>query len=507
MGGRLPGAMAVGAVLVSALALLPLGFIVWITIETGWQTAYALVVRPRVGELLINVALLEACTIPLAVLLGLVVAWLTERTDLPGARIWAWLAVAPLAVPAFVHSYAWVSLLPGLHGLLGGTLISVLAYSPFLYLPIAAQLRRLDPALEDVASSLGHAPARVFFGVVLPQLRLAICAGALLIGLHILAEYGLYVMIRFDTFSTAIVDQFQSAYNGPAANMMAAVLVACCLLLLALEAAARGNRRYARVGSGAARMAVRYRLGRLTGPCLLIPGLSAAMALGVPLITLGRWLAIGGLGAWHSAQLGSALAETLIFAIAGALLTTLAVIPMAWLTVRRPGRLQRILETCHYYVGSIPGVVIALALVTVTVRIALPLYQTMATLILAYLLLFIPRALIGLRASFAQAPLELEWAAMALGRTPLQAVLHVTLRLAAPGAAASAALVALGVTTELTATLLLAPNGTRTLATQFWALTSEIDYVAAAPYATLMVLLSLPLTVLLYMQSKLVAGR
>jgi len=54
---------------------------------------------------------------------------------------------------------------------------------------------------------------------------------------------------------------------------------------------------------------------------------------------------------------------------------------------------------------------------------------------------------------------------------------------------------------------LLAPNGTRTLATGFWAMTSEIDYAAAAPYALLMILLSLPLTGLLYHQSKRTAGR
>ena len=60
---------------------------------------------------------------------------------------------------------------------------------------------------------------------------------------------------------------------------------------------------------------------------------------------------------------------------------------------------------------------------------------------------------------------------------------------------------------RLTATLLLAPNGTRTLATGFWALTSEIDYAAAAPYALIMILLSLPLTGLLYHQSKRTAGR
>jgi iron(III) transport system permease protein len=499
--------MAGMAILVALVALLPLGFIGWITIQTGWQTGTALIFRPRVGELLINVALLQACTIPLAILLAVTLAWLTEQTDLPAARVWAWLAVAPLAVPAFVHSYAWISVAPGLHGLFAGTLISVLAYFPFLYLPVAAQLRRLDPALEDVAASLGHRPARVFFRVVLPQLRLGICGGSLLISLHLLAEYGLYVMIRFDTFSTAIFDQFQSAYNGPAANMLAGVLVVCCFVLLRLEAAIRGNERYARVGSGAPRAAIRHRLGGLTWPCLLLPAATTALALGVPLVTLARWLIIGGAGVWRPDAIGAAVGETLTFALAGACLTTLAAVPMAWLSVRAPGRLQRTLEACHYYVGSLPGVVVALALVTITVRVALPLYQTVATLLMAYGMMFLPRALIGLRTSIAQAPVELERAAMALGRTPVQAVWQVTMRLAAPGAAASMALVALGITTELTATLMLAPNGTRTLATQFWELTSEIDYVAAAPYALMMVVLSLPLTLLLYAQSQRTVGR
>jgi iron(III) transport system permease protein len=175
--------------------------------------------------------------------------------------------------------------------------------------------------------------------------------------------------------------------------------------------------------------------------------------------------------------------------------------------VRAPGRLQRIFEACHYYVGALPGVVVALALVTITVRLILPLYQTFATLFLAYVLLFLPRAMVGLRTSIAQAPVELERAAMALGRTPFQAVRQTTMRLAAPGVAASTALVALGITNELTATLMLSPTGVETLATKFWSLTSEIDYVAAAPYAVMMVLLSLPLTFLLYIQSRRAAGQ
>ena len=498
--------VVVFAAIVALFSLVPLGFIGWITVDVGWETVKQLVFRPRVGELLVNTVALEVITVPLSIVLAVTLAWITERTDVPFARLWAWLAVAPLAVPAFVHSYAWVSLVPGMRGLQSGVFVSVLAYYPFLYLPVAAALRRLDPAIEDAAASLGLGPWAVFFRTILPQLRLAICGGSLLIALHLLSEYGLFVMIRFDTFATAIVDQFQSAYNSPAANMLGGVLVACCLLLLAIEVLVRGNERYARVGSGSARPADRRRLGWFAVPAVLLPVVVAALTLGVPFVTLVRWLYLGGAGIWR-VEVGNAFVQSIVLALAGGILATIAAAPMAWLSVRAPGRVQRVLEACHYYVGSLPGVVVALALVTITVRLVLPLYQTFATLLLAYILLFLPRAMVGLRASIAQAPVELERAAMALGRTPGQAVRQITMRLAAPGAAASIALVALGITNELTATLMLSPNGVETLATKFWSLTSEIDYVAAAPYAFMMVVLSLPLTLLLHAQSKRTAGQ
>ena len=505
----LGGAWVIGlSVLVSLLALLPIAFVIGVSFETGWARLVPLIFRPRVGELLINTLLLVVITIPLCVVLGVALAWLTERTDMPGRRWWSLLATAPLAVPAFVHSYAWVSLVPPIHGLFAAVLVSVIAYFPFLYLPIAASLRRIDPAIEDVAESLGLRPWAVFFRVVLPQLRLAICGGALLVGLHLLAEYGLYAMIRFDTFTTAIFDQFKSTFNGPAAHMLAGVLALCCLAMLTVESAARGNARYARVGSGSPR---EQRVVHLSaGPAVLaltLQVLTCALALGVPLITLGKWLIAGGTQVWQLSELLPALEQTVLLGISGAMLTTLAAIPIAWLSIRSPGRLQRVLESCNYITSSLPGIVVALALVTLTIHFARPIYQTTITVLLAYLLMFLPRALVSLRAGIAQAPIELENMARSLGRSPALALWLITLRLAAPGVAAGAALVFLAITNELTATLLLAPNGTRTLATGFWALTSEIDYAAAAPYALLMIVLSLPLTGILYHQSKRTAGR
>lgn len=502
-----PSAIAVVAALIGLLALMPIGFVGWATLETGWQTASALIFRPRVGSLLVNTVLLVVVTIPICILLSVTLAWLTERTDLPGARLWAGLCVAPLAVPAFVHSYAWIGLWPGLRGLSAGVMVSVVAYFPFLYLPVAASLRRLDPALEDQAASLGLSPRQVFRRVILPQLRLPICGGSLLIGLHLLAEYGLFVMIRFDTFTTAIVDQFQSTYNGAAANMLAVVLVLCCFALLGFEALARGDRRYARIGSGAARQAPIVPLGRAAIPCVLIPAVTTAFALGIPAITLTRWLVAGGAGIWRMDAIALALGHTLVLCLAGGLATTLAAVPVAWLSVRRPTRSNRLIEGCYYLASSMPGVVVALALVTITVRVALPLYQTLATILLAYVVMFLPRALVSLRASIAQAPVELEQAAGSLGRSPGNVLWSITIRLAAPGVAAGMALSSLGIMNELTATQMLAPNGTRTLAMAFWALTGEIDYAAAAPYALIMILFSLPMTWLLYHQSKKISGR
>lgn len=495
-----------GALAVSLLSLVPLGFIAGIAVEAGWDKVAELVFRPKVAELLLNTLLLELGTLPIAIVLAVALALLTERSDLPFRRSFSWALAAPLAVPAFVQSYAWNTAAPLLSGLPGAVIVSVLAYFPFLYLPIAAQLKRLDPSLEETAASLGRPPIRVMLEVVLPQLRLAILGGSLLVALHLLAEYGLYVLMRYDTFATAIVDQFAAVYNGPAANLLGGVLVILCLILLGGEHLVRGRERYARVGSGAPRPALRHRLGRWTLPAILLVLLTLALSLGVPLVTLTRWMLLGGFEIWRLDQVLPALGQTLMVAILGALVTILAAIPAAWLAVRAPSRLGRWIEASQSYLGALPGVIIALALVTITVRVAMPLYQTLATLLVAYLLMFLPRAIVGLRGSIAQVPVELERAAMSLGKSPNQAMWLTTVRLAAPGIAASAALVALGIANELTGTLMLAPNGVRTLATRFWAYTQELDFSSAAPYAVLMILLSMPLVLLLRMQADRTTG-
>lgn len=485
------------AVTVVLLALLPLFYVLGYTVSTGWGAVADLVLRARTAELLWNTTRLTVLTMLSCAVLGVAAAWLVERSTVPGRRAWNVALVAPLAVPAFVNSYAWVSIAPSMQGLGGAWLIVTLSYYPLVYLPVAAGLRGLDPALEETARSLGVGGWAVFARVVLPQLRPALLGGCLLVGLHLLAEFGALQMLRFPTFTTAIYDQYRSSFNGPAANALASVLVLACLLLLLGELRLRGHARYARLGSGAVRHRARVALGWRTAPALVgLTGL-VALALAVPLGSLAHWLLVGTSTAFPLLTLTSTLLSSLSLGALAALLTTAASLPVAWLSVRYRGRLSTVLERCTYFGSALPGIVVALALVTISIRFAQPLYQTTPVLVLAYAILFLPRAMVNVRSALLQAPPQLEEVAQGLGSGLLARWRRVTLPLIAPGLGAGTALVFLAVVTELTATLLLAPTGTRTLATQFWSSTSTLSYGAAAPYAALMILLSLPATYLL----------
>lgn len=488
------------AVLLSA-TFLPLGYVAWSVLVTGPAQVYALVARPRVVELLVNTVGLVVVTVPLCVVLGIGAAWLVERTDVPGRAVWRPLFVAPLAVPAFINSYAWVSVVPSLHGFSAGVLVATLSYFPFVYVPAAATLRRLDPALEESARALGSSAAEAFRRVILPQLRLATLGGGLLIGVHLLAEYGAFAMVRFATLTTAIFEQFQATFNGAAGSTLAGVLILLCLLLLVAEAAARGRASYARVGSGAQRQLTPHRLRGMALPAVAALTTLAVLALGVPVWIVARWLWIGGTDVWTHGDIVPATVQTAGLAAVAAAVTTLLAFPFAWVAVRYRGFLARVVEGANFVTSSMPGIVTALALVTVAIRAFPAMYQTISLVLLAYVLMFVPRAMVNLRSGLAQVPPGLEEASRSLGVSPAWTFVRVTLRLTAPAAAAGASLVFVAVATELTATLLLAPTGTNTLAMRFWSLSSELDYAAAAPYALLLIALSVPVTLVLFRQS------
>lgn len=476
---------------------MPLGYVLWTTAELGRAEAVDFLWRPRIGELLWNTTRLLAAGVLTSAVVGVAGAWVVERTDVPGRGWWHGLLCAPLAVPAFVNGFGWVSTTHAVQSFPGAVMVVTLSYYPLVYLPTVAALRRLDPAVEEVATALGKGPWQVFWRVTLPAISPAVLGGALLVGLHLLAEYGALQLLNYPTLTTAILQQYATVFNGPEATLLALVLVTFCLLLLGIELLLRGRRPRSRVGAGTSREYARIRLGRRRP--VIVAGLAglAVWALGVPLASLVRWLVRGTSTGLEAGELTSALGNTLLLAVLGGAITTAAAVPVVWLAVRHRGLLTTAIERSVYTASAMPGIVIALALVTVSIRAVPDLYQTLALLLAGYLILFLPRAVVSVRGTFELVPPTLEEVARSLGCTGPAVARRVTLPLVVPGLASGAALVALAISTELTATLLLAPLGTETLATKFWSYGSSIAYGAAAPYALALIVLSVPSTWLL----------
>ena len=485
------------ALIAAALALLPLVYLGVRALERGWQPAADVLLRERTLRLVARSLALAAVVTAACLVLGISTAWLVVRTRLPGRRVWRVLAALPLAIPSYVAAFAWIAAFPRLSGFLGAALVLTVCSYPYVYLPVAAALARTDPALEEVARSLGRSQLSTFLTVTLRQVRPAAAAGGLLVALYVLSDFGAVSILRYDAFTRVIYTSYRASFDRTPAAVLGCVLVFVTVLIVVAENRSRGRAVQARIGAGAARRSVRVSLGGWAGPALGWLGALAALALGVPLASLGYWLLSGRSGALDPTALLQAAGSTLSVSALGALATIVLATPVGVLAVRHRGRLGRALEQSTYAGHALPGIVVALALVFFGIRYASPIYQRTPMLVIAYVVLFLPAAVGAVRASVAQSPPALEEMARSLGRTPGGVLRSVTLPLAAPGIAAGAALVFLTCMKELPATLLLRPTGMDTLATELWTQTNVAAYSAAAPYAALLVGLAAAPTLLL----------
>lgn len=472
------------SVAVAVVLLAPLAFLLIEAAGAGVSTVAHLIFRPLTATLLWNTVQLTVVVTVLCCIIGTLAAWCVERTDLPGRRIWAVLVVVPFAIPDFVVSFGWASLSTWVHGFRGAVLVMTLAVYPLVYLPVAASLRAADPGQEEVARSLGAGRLRTFFRVTVAQSRGAILGGCLLVALVILAEYGAFEILGYQTFTTEIFTESQVSFNVPAASALVLVLVFLGMVVLGAEGLSRGRGRVVRTASLAQRVVPPRRLGRATVPVVLGFVVLTALALGVPVGSSVYWTFEGGAHSLTGVSLLSATGYTVLYSASAALVATLLALPVALLAVRYPDRAVRLLDRSTYLVLAMPGIVIAFALSYFSERYGHAiLYQSAPLLILAYAILFFPLALVGVKASVAHAPVGLEEVARSLGSGRLAVLRRVTLPLVAPGLAASFCLVLLAAVTELTATLILVPTGVQTLATQFWAYQQNLSYGQAAPFA------------------------
>lgn len=482
--------------LATAIAVLPLVYLVVRATEGGWETVQETLFRERTLTLTLRSVELALLVTGASVILGTGFAWLVSRTDLPGRRVVQVLLGMPLALPSYVAAFGWIGWRPDLAGRTGAAVVLTTICYPYVYLPVLAALHRCDPALEDVSRSLGHGPLATFWRVTAPQVRVATAGGGLLVGLYVLSDFGAVATMRHEVLTTAIYGSYRGSFDRTPAAVLGCVLALLALLVVAAERATRRGARTAKVGSGTVRPQPTASLGPLRWPALVLPAAWLAFALGVPARGLHQWFTEGTSRA-DPERLAEAAVNTLQVGAIGALAVVVVAFPVALLSVRHPGRLAGVATSAAYAGHALPGVVVGLSLVFFGISYAQAIYQELPLLVLAYVVLYLSLALGSLQNAIAQIPPALDDVSRSLGRTAWGTWRAVTAPLAAPGVGAAATLVFLTIMKELPATLFLRPTGFDTLATQLWSHTSGFSKAAAAPYAlTIVVLAALPTALL-----------
>jgi len=366
--------------------------------------------------------------------------------------------------------------------------------------------------------SPGHKCDRLrWVDVTWPQVRPAAVAGALLVFLYTLSDFGLVAMLRFETLTWGIQQSFAASFDRSQAAILALLLVVIALVVVAAERSARGQ-----VVTSRAKLATREPVGVITRTLALLIVLAPPL-VGVvaPLAGLGaRLLEAQTLREIDFSRLGLATGATIAVSALAALVALVIALPLAALAARYSGRGVGSLETLGYLPHALPGIVVGLSLVFFSLAVLPPLYQTTAVLVFAYAVLFMPKALGTARSSIEGVSPDLVNVARTLGARPfsawarvtlplalpglgigallvaiatmkeLPATARVTLPLALPGLGIGALLVAIATMKELPATLLLRPTGVNTLATELWSRTSAGEFAGAAPYAAILVLVA-----------------
>ena len=477
-----------------------------------------------------------AGTVALTTTIAFALAWLTERTDLPGRNIWFTLIVAPLLVPVPVIAIAWIMLfgpnagwanqfLRALGGLSGegplnvfsmGGLIACqsIVSAPFVFLQISAALRGMSPVLEEAAAMAGAGALTTFRRITLPVLTPGLLAPIILVTLVTFEQFELPLIIglpaKVNIFAFRIYTELNPAsglpnYGAACAISLPFLALGVCSLLLYNRATRRAERFVTVTGKAAAQR--RLPLGRWKGPALVLLCAYVAIAALLPLLTL-VWTSLFGYAPPGSVSLTAAngqpyrnfvsdpvvwraMGNTLVVAGLSALVVTALGGLIAWIVARSdlPGR--RALDLLSFMSLGIPAVIAGLAVMVLYLSLPIGVYGTIWILVIAYSYRLATTTRLA-KSGLMQIHRELEEAAEMSGARWLATQLRILVPLLAP-ALGSAFLVAFIIALrEFTIPFILYSSENLVLPVLVWQLFQNGEPARSAALGVLMIAVILP---------------
>ncbi len=497
------------AVVVGMLVAAPLALLVWRSLTPAggisldaYRAAFDDVPLVEVAR---TTAVFAVGAAAIGLVIGLVLAFVLVRTDIPARRTLFVLAIAPLVLPGILQTIAWIFLaapqsgllssvpgVPSVFGLGGMVLVEGLRLVPLSLLLIAAALRHGDPALEEAALASGATPVTTLRRITLPLLRPAIAAAGLLLVLRAVGSFEVPALLGIPDQTWVFTSRvwLSLGTSGSSAADAAAASVPLLALTLAgsvaLAIVLRRPRARA-VITGRAHRQPPLELGRWRLPVLGVVVAYLVVAVALPIAALvwmstQPFLASPSVEALTRASLEAyrslveddltvtALRNSAVFGGAAALIATALAAVVAWSSLRTQVRSRHVLDALAFLPIAVPGIVLGVGFLQLFLRTPVALYGTALALVLGLTSRYLPYGTRFTGAGLARVGREMEEAARVGGAGWWPTFRRVTVPLTAAALGAAWLAVFTVAFTDVSLALVLASPGNEVVGVRIWSL-------------------------------------
>ena len=480
-------------------------------------------------ESMINSFTVTACVTVLAIIIGTILAYFMSMYKVKFKSAVAVCIIISLLSPPFIGAYSWILIggrsgvltqwlqnsfgieAPSIYGFSGILLVLTLKLYPFIYLYVSGALKSIDSALIEAAESLGCSGIKKVFTVIVPLITPTILAGALMVFMNAMADFGTPMLIGegFNVMPVMIYSEFINEVGDQAnfAAAMAAIMVFITSVIFLLQKYVVNRKSFTMSSLRP------IQVGELHGVenVLMHAGIYLLVALSlIPQImviytsflkTSGAIFVDGySLDSYRTIfnTLGAAIQNTYMFSTCAMLMIIFLGMTVAYLTTRRKSWLTEVIDTLTMFPYIIPGSVLGITLLLAFNDEPLLLSGTAFIIIISLVIRRLPYTLRSSSAILYQISPSMEEASISLGASPLKTFFKITAVMMLPGVMSGAILSWITAINELSSSVILFTGATKTMSVAIYTEVIRASYGTAAALSTILTLTTITAMVIFF---------
>ena len=474
--------------------------------------------KPYYYRSLLRSLVVCSSTMVLAAVLGVFIAYVMTRYNVPGKNILHILIIMSLMSPPFIGAYSWIVLLgrngllaklmssiglsaPTIYGRNGIIFVFTLHLFPYVYLYTSGAMNSIDSSLEEAAENLGMSKLRRIWTITIPVVLPSILAGCIMVFMTSLADFGTPMLLGegYTVLPVLVYNEYmsESAVDPYMASSLSVIIVACSLVMLGFQKLVVDKKNYTMSTLRPPQETKLHGVKRfLTALPIYIVLFLALLPQVVVIcqsfversfsgvvqgINLNNYRTI-------LSRLGSNIFNTYYFSLVAIVFIVIFGILVSYILVRKKGKVANVIDTLIMFPYVIPGSVLGIGLIVAFNKPPIVLVGTAAIMIISYIVRKLPYTVRSGSAFLYQMDPSVEEASINLGVSPMKTFFTVTARMMMPGVMSGAVLSWITCINELSSSIMLYSGKTSTIAVAIYQEVTRMSDGTAGALATILTL-------------------